>query len=134
MRTLSKSLLGIFLLAFTAGSWAACPEGTKGNYKGECVPVAGESKESTAPDRNWDQLPIGRVLENPGNCKATDEGISFKEYANWKKENRPTDSKTGEKKTHCYNPDTNTLTKSRICQKKYRVTLEEGEALVKQGN
>ena len=74
------------------------------------------------------------TYKNPGNCKATDEGISFKEYANWTKENRPTDSKTGEKKTHCYNPDTNTLTKSRICQKKYRVTLEEGEALVKQGN
>ena len=43
MRTLSKSLLGIFLLTFTAISWAACPEGTKNNYKGECVPIAGES-------------------------------------------------------------------------------------------
>ena len=43
MRTLSKSLLGIFLLAFTAISWAACPEGTKNNYKGECLPIAGES-------------------------------------------------------------------------------------------
>jgi len=40
MRTLSKSLLGIFLLTFTAVSWAACPEGYKNNYKGECVPVA----------------------------------------------------------------------------------------------
>ena len=37
-------------------------------------------------------------------------------------------------KTHCYNPDTNTLTESSFCQNKYRVTLEEGEALVKQGN
>ena len=39
MRALSKSLLGIFLLTFTVVSWAACPEGTKGNYKGECVPT-----------------------------------------------------------------------------------------------
>ena len=36
MRILSKSLLGIFLLTFTAASWAACPEGMKSNYKGEC--------------------------------------------------------------------------------------------------
>ena len=76
MRTLSKSLLGIFLLTFTVVSWAACPEGTKGNYKGECVPVAGESKESTAPDRNWDQLPIGRVLENPGDILVDFETIT----------------------------------------------------------
>ena len=37
------------------------------------------------------------------------------------------------KKTHCYYPDTNTLEKSRYCPGKL-VTLEEGEALVKQGN
>jgi hypothetical protein len=37
------------------------------------------------------------------------------------------------KKTHCYYPDTNTLKKSRYCPGK-SVTLEEGEALVKQGN
>ena len=36
MRILSISLLGIFLLTFTAASWAACPEGMKSNYKGEC--------------------------------------------------------------------------------------------------
>ena len=36
MRALSKSLLGFFFLTFTASSWAACPEGMKSNYKGEC--------------------------------------------------------------------------------------------------
>ena len=73
------------------------------------------------------------TYKNPGNCKASDEGISFKEYADWKKENKSTTSKTKEKKTHCYYPDTNTLKKSRYCPGKL-VTLEEGEALVKQGN
>ena len=73
------------------------------------------------------------TYKNPGNCKASDEGISFKEYADWKKENKSTTSKTKEKKTHCYYPDTNTLEKSRYCPGKL-VTLEEGEALVKQGN
>ena len=66
MRTLSKSLLGIFLLTFTVISWAACPEGYKSNYKGECVPIVGQGKESTAPDKVWNQLPIGRDLANPG--------------------------------------------------------------------
>ncbi|HIC00057.1 TPA: hypothetical protein EYO63_10190, partial [Candidatus Poribacteria bacterium] len=66
MRTLSKSLLGIFLLTFTVISWAACPEGYKSNYKGECVPIVGQGKESTAPNKVWNQLPIGRDLANPG--------------------------------------------------------------------
>ena len=74
------------------------------------------------------------TYKNPGNCEAGDEGISFKERASWKRENTSTSPQAGGKKTHCYNPDANILTESRICQKKYRVTLEEGEALVKQGN
>jgi len=41
MRRLSKFFLAVLLLTVTAVSWAACPEGTKNNYKGECVPIAG---------------------------------------------------------------------------------------------
>ena len=66
MKLLSKFFLATLLLTVAYTSWAACPEGTKGNYKGECVPVAGQSEESTTTDRNWDQLPIGRALANPG--------------------------------------------------------------------
>jgi len=64
MRTLSKSLLGVCLFTFTAVSWATCPEGTKNNYKGECVATtsgsetvtttnaafAGEGKEPISPE------------------------------------------------------------------------------------
>lgn len=64
------------------------------------------------------------TYKNPGNCEVGDEGITFKEYAKWKQENTSTSLQAGGQKTHCYNPDTHTLTESRICQKKYRVTLE----------
>ena len=40
MKLLSKFFLTILLLAIASASWAACPEGTKNNYKGECVPTA----------------------------------------------------------------------------------------------
>ena len=41
MKRLSKFFLAVLLLTVTGVSWAACPEGTKNNYKGECVQVAG---------------------------------------------------------------------------------------------
>ena len=47
MRTFSKSLLGICLFTFTAVSWATCPEGTKNNYKGECVATTSGSETVT---------------------------------------------------------------------------------------
>jgi photosystem II stability/assembly factor-like uncharacterized protein len=55
MRILSKSLFGIFLLTFTAGSWAACPEGFKNNYKGECIPKEGGIRDADVSGReNYD--------------------------------------------------------------------------------
>ena len=45
MRTLAKFLLALFLLTFTAASWAACPEGTKQTYKG-CEPISGKVTEA----------------------------------------------------------------------------------------
>jgi len=40
MKRLSKMFLAVLLLTAASVSWAACPEGTKNNYKGECVPIA----------------------------------------------------------------------------------------------
>ena len=39
MRRLSKLFLAVLFLTVASVSWAACPEGTKNNYKGECVPT-----------------------------------------------------------------------------------------------
>jgi S1-C subfamily serine protease len=47
MKLLSKFFLAVLLLTVTGVSWAACPEGTKNNYKGECVPIAKSSTGST---------------------------------------------------------------------------------------
>ena len=41
MKFLSKLFLAVLLLTVTSVSWAACPEGTKNNYKGECVYASG---------------------------------------------------------------------------------------------
>ena len=80
MKFFSKFFLAVLLLTAASVSWAACPEGTKGNYKGECVPIEGQGQESTAPDKVWNQLPIGRDLENPGDVlidfEATTPGFS----------------------------------------------------------
>ena len=40
-RALPKFFVAVLLLTVTTVGWAACPEGYKNNYKGECVPVAG---------------------------------------------------------------------------------------------
>ena len=39
MKYLSKFFLAVLLLTISAIGWAACPEGFKNNYKGECVPL-----------------------------------------------------------------------------------------------
>ena len=39
MKRLSKFFLAVLLLTVSAVGWAACPEGFKDNYKGECVPL-----------------------------------------------------------------------------------------------
>ena len=41
MKFLSKLFLAVLLLTVTSVSWAACPEGSKNNYKGECVYASG---------------------------------------------------------------------------------------------
>ena len=50
MKRLSKMFLAVLLLTAASVSWAACPEGTKNNYKGECVPVAASE---TTGDSKW---------------------------------------------------------------------------------
>ena len=39
MKHFSKFFLAALLLTISTVSWAACPEGFKSNYKGECVPL-----------------------------------------------------------------------------------------------
>ncbi|SVB72780.1 uncharacterized protein METZ01_LOCUS225634 [marine metagenome] len=39
MKRFSSFFLTVLLLTVASASWAACPEGYKGNYKGECVPI-----------------------------------------------------------------------------------------------
>jgi hypothetical protein len=41
MKLLSKFFLVVLLLTVTSVGWAACPEGYRNNYKGECVAVVG---------------------------------------------------------------------------------------------
>ena len=42
MKRLSKFFLATLLLTVTSVGWAACPEGYKNNYKGECVDASGK--------------------------------------------------------------------------------------------
>ena len=42
MKRLSKFCLATLLLTVASTSWAACPEGYKNNYKGECVDTSGK--------------------------------------------------------------------------------------------
>ena len=62
MKLLPKFFLVILLLTVESASWAACPEGTKNNYKGECVPAADEGNKETekkttrAVQEDWPQF------------------------------------------------------------------------------
>ena len=46
MKRLSKFFLAILLLIVSAVGWAACPEGFKNNYNGECVPLESGNRDS----------------------------------------------------------------------------------------
>ena len=39
MKFFSKFFLAVLLLTAASVSWAACPEGYKSNYKGQCLPA-----------------------------------------------------------------------------------------------
>ena len=55
MKHLSKFFLAALLLTVSALGWAACPEGFKNNYKGECVPLESETREDDVSSRkNYD--------------------------------------------------------------------------------
>jgi len=45
MKLLSKVFLAVLFLTVTSSSWAVCPEGTKGNYRGEYVDASGCASE-----------------------------------------------------------------------------------------
>ena len=55
MKPLSKSFLAVLLLTVSAVGWAACPEGFKNNYKGECVPLERGTRDADVSGReNYD--------------------------------------------------------------------------------
>ena len=55
MKCLSKFFLAVLLLIISAVGWAACPEGFKNNYKGECVPLEGGNRDADISGReNYD--------------------------------------------------------------------------------
>jgi len=55
MKPLSKFFLAVLLLTVSAVGWAACPEGFKNNYKGECVPLEGGTRDADVSGReNYD--------------------------------------------------------------------------------
>ena len=66
MRLLSKFFLAILFLTVASVSWAACPEGTKNNYKGECVPIAGSG---STPSKKMDGIEFS-ISSHPIDFKA----------------------------------------------------------------
>ena len=60
MRRLSKFFLVVLLLTMASASWAACPEGMKSNYKGECVLKDGKDIFSG----DWSASTFYRSLNN----------------------------------------------------------------------
>ena len=51
MKLLSKFFLAVLLLTVVSVSWAACPEGYRNNFKGECAPVAKGTTDADTSDR-----------------------------------------------------------------------------------
>ena len=66
MRRLSKFFLVVLLLTMASASWAACPEGMKSNYKGECVPIAGSG---STPSKKMDGIEFS-ISSHPIDFKA----------------------------------------------------------------
>jgi len=74
MKHLAKFFLVVLLLTAASVSWAACPEGTKNNYKGECVPIAGGSIGSTTNKKVLDDVEYS-VSSHPIDFKARQKAI-----------------------------------------------------------
>ena len=66
MKLLSQFFLAVLLLIVASVSWAACPEGTKNNYKGECVPIAGSG---STPSKKMDGIEFS-ISSHPIDFKA----------------------------------------------------------------
>ena len=74
MKLLSKFFLVVLLLTVGSVSWGACPEGTKNNYKGECVPIAGGSIGSATNKKVLDDMEYS-VSSHPIDFKARQKAI-----------------------------------------------------------
>mgnify|MGYP005830754605 CR=1 FL=1 len=106
MTLLPKLFLAGILLTVASPSWATCPEGTRNNYKGECVPASSKQGKSTevqlterdkelanqAFQQALEKYKIGVVLSwsnsntghrggtSPTLTYATDNGVPCREY------------------------------------------------------
>ena len=67
MKLLSKFFLAVLLLTVGSVSWGACPEGTKNNYKGECLPVAGSETAGVSDALKVAEALAGIDIENDPN-------------------------------------------------------------------
>ena len=67
MKLLSKFFLAVLLLTVASVSWGACPEGTKNNYKGECLPVAGSETAGVSDALKVAEALAGIDIENDPN-------------------------------------------------------------------
>jgi len=97
MKLLSKFFLAIFLLAVASLGWTACPEGTKNNYKGECVGVAGSLSSGTG----WKFGPsMGGLKKEYGHqgVSAPDHPVRYGKYSE-RFEVRPGDCSRNDCKT-----------------------------------
>ena len=91
MKCLVKALLASLLLIMASASWGACPEGTKSNYKGECVDVSGViglAGQTLALERVFQNLDFKRLtnLEQPedgsGRFFVTEQGGLIRVFHN----------------------------------------------------
>ncbi len=68
-------ILSLFLVAFPVEIWAECPEGTRNNYRGECVPVktkAPKEDSGQVESAEWiEPSTESGIVETAGNVETT---------------------------------------------------------------
>ena len=104
MKRLSNFFLASLILTISAVGWAACPEGFKSNYKGECVPLERGTKVSDiSGNYNYDftcaEKTLGKKIINQlseGRLPSQDE---LERIKHCKLDNNSTQSSIGNKQT-----------------------------------
>ena len=104
MKSFFKYFLAALLLTISAVGWAACPEGFKSNYKGECVPLErGTGVSNVSGSENYDfactEKTLGKKIINQlteGRLPSQDELDRIKHC---RLDNNSTQSSIGNKQT-----------------------------------